>query len=287
MTVGASPTIDLRAGRATATVVPSAGGRLGQLTVDGRPMLKPRPSDGGGGADGSDGAWGMWGSYPLIPWSNRIAGGRFGFRGGSYAMTDLHTDGTALHGLVARVPWSVVEADGTSCVLTVDVATAPWLLTCRQRFALTDEDLRLEIAVTNRGTADVPLGIGIHPWFPAGVVQVPAERIWPAVSCIPTGPPRPVQDDEDLRTPVVPPVMDDCYTGLTGRSARVGALILEWGDHVSQVVVYTGEPGWVCVEPVTNANDGFNLHDRGVEGSGVIVLAAGQTVATTYRFLWP
>jgi aldose 1-epimerase len=30
------------------------------------------------------------------------------------------------------------------------------------------------------------------------------------------------------------------------------------------------------VEPVTNANDGFNLFENGIEGSGVFALAPGE-----------
>jgi aldose 1-epimerase len=49
-------------------------------------------------------------------------------------------------------------------------------------------------------------------------------------------------------------------------------------------VIYV-PPGqdFFCVEPVTHVNDGFNLLVRGVDGTGVHVLAPGQTLAGTIR----
>ena len=40
---------------------------------------------------------------------------------------------------------------------------------------------------------------------------------------------------------------------------------------------------YVCVEPVTNANDGFNLYDQGIEGSGVFELSPGESKTATVR----
>jgi aldose 1-epimerase len=39
-----------------------------------------------------------------------------------------------------------------------------------------------------------------------------------------------------------------------------------------------------CVEPVSNANDGFNLFERGVEGTGVRVLEPGESLRGEVRF---
>ena len=46
--------------------------------------------------------------------------------------------------------------------------------------------------------------------------------------------------------------------------------------------VPAGEP-FFAVEPVSNANDGFNLLARGVADSGVRVLAPGETLGGTVR----
>ena len=41
---------------------------------------------------------------------------------------------------------------------------------------------------------------------------------------------------------------------------------------------------YFCVEPVSHANDGFNLAARGVAGTGVRVLQPGETLRGSLRF---
>jgi aldose 1-epimerase len=268
----------LRAGDASALVHPDVGGRLGQLTVGGHDFL--RPGD-------ETTAWHQWGSFPLLPWSNRIADGVLRFRGRSWEMPVRFTDGSAIHGLVHSAPWRIDATGPAHVELSVRIVTQPYDLRAHQRYALSAASLVHEVGLRNSGDEDVPVGLGIHPWFAAGPVSVPAAEIWPTVGALPTGAPRAVLPDEDLRSRVVPPVMDSCYTGLTDTVATVGALTLSWRGPVEHVVVFTGVPGWVCVEPVTNANDGFNLLERGEPRSGVIVLRPGEETSVAYELSWP
>lgn len=267
--------ITLSAGSAVAEVRPDAGGRLAQVVVDGRKLLR--------GEDEAEGlGWAYWGSYPLLPWSNRIPGGRFG----GWQVPVNWKDGTAIHGLTAWVPWTVDSSDATSAALSVEVDTAPWRVRGEQRFTLQPGGLTHELAVVNVGDSSVPVGLGIHPWFRARQVCVPAASIWPAVDCLPVGPPRPVTAEEDLRVRRVPPPLDACYTDLEGDSVEVGDVRLSWDGPVTQVVVYSEEPGWICVEPVTMANDGFGLAERGTPGHGVLTASPGQRLAVHYHLTW-
>lgn len=270
-----------RAGRVVASVRPDVGGRLGQVTVDGRRLLRDE--------DESDGqGWAFWGSYPLLPWSNRIPGGRFVFEGRTYEVPVNWKDGTAIHGLTAWVPWAVdsVAADGSSAVLSIEVDVAPWRVRGEQRFTLRADGLDHTVAVVNVGDEAVPVGLGIHPWFRARELRVPADLVWPAEGSLPVGPPRPVTPEEDLRVRRVPAPLDACFTGLTGSAADVGDVRLAWEGPVTQVVVYSEEPGWLCVEPVTMANDGFGLMARGTPGHGVVVAAPGHRVEVAYHLRW-
>ena len=81
--------------------------------------------------------------------------------------------------------------------------------------------------------------------------------------------------------------MDRCFTGLTDTSADIGDLTLSWRGPITQVVVYSGEPGFVCVEPQTMATDGIRMADAGVAGTGVIALDPGATLSVGYRLAWP
>ena len=61
-------------------------------------------------------------------------------------------------------------------------------------------------------------------------------------------------------------------------------LVIEAGPIFRHLVIYV-PPGqdFFCIEPVSHVNDGFNMLERGVEGTGVRVLAPGQTLAGTIR----
>ncbi|MBA3652812.1 MAG: hypothetical protein H0W70_01310 [Actinobacteria bacterium] len=268
----------LRAGPATVTLCPDAGGRIGQIEVDGRKLLRG-PEDAGLG-------WGYWGSYPLLPWSNRIPGGRFRFEGRDFTVPVNWEDGSALHGLAMNAPWTVVAASDRSAVIEIAIDSASYRMHARQSFVLTQSGLDQRIDLTNRSADRVPVGAGIHPWFGFGPIRVPADRMWPGSGPIPEGVPVPVEGDADLRVICEPGLMDRCYTALTADRVEVPGLRLGWSGPITHVVVYTGTPGWVCVEPVTMANDGFRLADEGVPGAGVIALDEGDTLSVGYRFDW-
>lgn len=276
-------------GELRATIAPAEGGRLAQLDLGDGPLLRPREQ-----ADSTNPyGWSQWGSYPLAPWSNRIAAGRFVFDGATHQLPINFPDGTAIHGLVADVPWDVTGHDATSATLRVTTDVAPYLVTVEQRFTLHPDGLDQDLAVTNDGDAPVPVGLGIHPWFRSTTLTADVGSMWPAGDdCLPTGPPIPVDAGHDVSPGEhgqgrVPPTIDTCFTDVGERRAVLDGVVLAWSDDIDHLVVYTGVPGWMCVEPVTNANDAFNLDSRGVAGTGTRVLAPGASTSCHYRFLTP
>jgi aldose 1-epimerase len=268
----------LAADGVSVTIFPAAGGRLGQIEVDGNPLLR--------GVEDAALGWGWWGSYPLLPWSNRIPDGTFLFEDQELRVPVNWDDGSALHGLSAWVPWNVTAQDQTRVELEVVVTKGCYDVIGRQVFEIAPTHLDQTLEVTNRGAARVPVGLGIHPWFKAGPVRVPAELTWPGDGPMPSGSPVAVSPDNDLRALRVPPPMDRCYTGLTDTCVDVPGLRLHWTGPVTQVVVFSEAEGWVCVEPVTMANDGFALAAAGTPGTGVLALDAGESTSVTYRFEW-
>ncbi|HUR77873.1 MAG TPA: hypothetical protein VMZ22_07990 [Acidimicrobiales bacterium] len=266
--------LTLTAGATTATVFPDAGGRLGQLDFGAGPLLR---------GPGPGLAWDAWGAYPLLPWSNRIPAGRLRFGDIDAALPVNWRDGTAIHGLTADVAWNVDAADEISARLSVAVTQPPYEVRGEQRFHIRDGVLDLELAVVNLAANPVPVGLGIHPWFRAGHIRVPAAARWPGEP-LPTGDPVAVEGEADLRDLAIPSLMDRCYTRLTGTTAEAPGVELSWNGPVTQIVVYTGEPGWVVIEPVTMANDGFGLAERATSGHGVQVLEPGGELAVRYSF---
>jgi aldose 1-epimerase len=266
--------LELRTGSSWAAIRPDVGGRLAQLDLGDGPLLR--------GAEAGEG-WAGWGCFPLLPWSNRIPGGHLVFGAIDARLPVNWPDGSAIHGLAADAVWTVADAGPATARLTVEVTGGPYRVRGEQAFRLGDGTLHLDLAAVNLGDRAVPTGIGIHPWFRAGPVQVPADEHWPGEP-LPTGPPVPVEGPGDLRGGAVPPPMDRCFTTLTGQAVAVPGAQLAWDGPVTSVVVYSGAEGWVAVEPVTMANDGFGLAERGVPGHGVRVVEPGDRLAVGYRF---
>lgn len=271
--------ITLTAGDATAWIRPEVGGRLGSLSVAGRELLRREDAAG-------DLGWAFWGAYPLVPWSNRVVGGRVVLEDETFDVPTNWPDGTAIHGLVATAPWEVEHADDRTAILATRVHHDPWALSCRSTFVIHRSELTWELAVHNDADRSVPVGLGIHPWFRHGPLSVPAAAYWPTQDCLPTGPPEPVGADIDLREQRQAPPLDVCYTGLEGASAQIAALQLRWTGPIEHVVVYAADPDWLCVEPVSNVNDPFNVRARGLPGDGLIDVAPGGSLVAVYTFDW-
>ena len=141
----------------------------------------------------------------------------------------------------------------------------------------------------------MPAGIGLHPYFPrtAGVtLRTRLDHVWlPDERKIPEErAPLPAAWDFTIGLRVAALELDHCFGGWDGRAEirwpESGLTLgIETDPVFGRLVIYVpaGED-FFCVEPVSNANDGFNLLDRGVRGTGVRVLAPGEALAGTIRF---
>lgn len=275
MTVSSAPSsIVLRAADASASIHPEAGGRLGQLDLGDGPLLRGPAAELG---------WADWGCFALLPWSNRIPGGHLRFGDLDAHLPVNWPDGSAIHGLVADRPWTVLDRSDRSAELEVRAATGPYRVRGMQSFHLEPDRLRLRLSVRNEGDRTVPVGLGIHPWFRSGPIRVPADERRPGEP-LPSGPPESVSGDDDLRRPTVPPPMDADYTTLTGTTADVAGVALAWDGPVTDVIVFTKEPGWAAVEPVTMANNAFALPPDEAQTQGVRLLEPGADLEVRYEF---
>lgn len=111
-------------------------------------------------------------SFPLLPFCNRIRGGRATFEGHDIRFPPNHPSVDSphpLHGIGWQRPWTLVAADAGSATLSLDVPASeawPWAFTARQHLVLDEQALRVAMTLTNRGSAAMPAGIGHHPYFP-------------------------------------------------------------------------------------------------------------------------
>lgn len=169
----------LRAGALEAALLPAVGGSLAWLAHDGADLLRRAP-------EGSRDPLAM-ASFPLVPYANRIADGRFVFGERSYQLPRNFGDHPhAIHGNGWQRGWSVAEQQTDRARLTLDHradAHWPWDYRAEQDVALTPDAIRLTLRLTNSCDSAMPAGLGFHPYFVADArtrMQFKAAMMWRA-----------------------------------------------------------------------------------------------------------
>ncbi len=240
-------------------------------------------------------------NFHMIPYSNRVADARFEFEGRTHTLFDPHKH--AMHGMVRKRGWRVGERGPSSLECTFDSREHdgfewPWPLTCRIAHALDGANLMATMSVTNAGDSVMPAGLGWHPYFVRNVdgadprVRLPVTAVYPDAhgTCLPDGPPVALPAALDFRAARAlgpAPHIDCCMAGLDGEiaidwpDADIGLTV--YADPVcTHLVLFNPAAPHFAVEPVTNANDAFNLESRGID-AGVVALAPGETLEATLR----
>lgn len=284
--------IPLRAGTLAVDLAPACGGSIARFAVrrDGNrtDILRPAVPDALKWRD----PLGM-ASFPMIPYCGRIARARFAFGGATFELDRNFGDSPhSIHGNAWRRPWTVAaqQADHVELVLEHDGEALPreWPFSYRARqvFALTPEALRIEVEVVNRDTRPMPLSFGLHPYFPMtpqAALATKVTGIWESdEATLPTGMgplPRDLDFSQGRRLAEI--TVDNCFAGWQGHAVLhrpgVGLTIeIASGAPFTQFVVYTPpHREFFCAEPQSAAPDAINLAARGVEDTGLIVLAPG------------
>jgi aldose 1-epimerase len=288
----AGPLVTLRDGTAELVVAPVCGARIAAYRVGGRDVL--RPATGGGLATGF--TYGF-SAFPLLPYSGPIFGDGFHFRGAFHRLArNVPAEPTATHGEGWISLWRIIDRSASAIHLGLDYAPKPeafpfaWRGTIAYR--LDGGRFVTEMRLENRDHRPMPAGLGFHPYFPkvpGTVLTFDATGLWPpdapeAVD-LGAGPLVPGLDFRDGRD-VSPIVLDRCYEGWNGvatLAAPDGAVTVIEADPVfGKLQVYDAwDYPYICVEPVTNANDGFNRAAHGVPGHAVAELAPGASLSGT------
>jgi aldose 1-epimerase len=291
--------VTLRSDRWDVEVLPGAGATIAAgrtRTADGvwRDLLRPTPLTARGNPE-------RCASFPMVPWSNRIARGQLAFDGQTWQLQRNGADGTAIHGAVRYAPWTVTDLAEDRVELELSSSTLvginfPWHFRARIVYALKGAALTVTTTLENTDVDPFPAGFGHHPYFqrslaPVGtradpdaqpVLHVPARHGYALAGGIATGSATAVPARADYRTPreLGTAFVDDVLTGLTGptRITYPGPVHVDVTSDadLSHLVVYVPRRrSYFAVEPVTHVNGGFALHAAGLEGTGVFVLQPG------------
>ncbi|MDX8036792.1 aldose 1-epimerase family protein [Lentzea sp. BCCO 10_0856] len=144
-------------------VITTVGAGLRSFEVDGVPYVE---------TFGEDEKPPMSAGAVLVPWPNRTAGASWVLDGVVQQLEVTEpARGNAIHGLVRRRPWSVLEHTGSLVSLrTLIEPQAGWpaALDVTVSYALDDRGLTVTHGVTNIGKLATPFGVGTHPYPRAG-----------------------------------------------------------------------------------------------------------------------
>ena len=227
-------------------------------------------------------------SFLMVPWSNRVADGRFVHAGTAIQLDE--PDRHAIHGLVRKRPWAIVHATTSEATLryTWPGGAWPWPFEAEVHYWLADHTFHSALAVTNRGDSPMPAGLGFHPYFTRGdvIIGFHVAGIYPDAhgTRIPSGPAAPLDPPRDhtIARPLDPDTfMDFCGHGWDGVATLrwpAAGLVVDVRSDLDHLVFYNPPQPYFALEPVSNANDGFNLRTRGDPTHGVRVLAPGETL---------
>jgi aldose 1-epimerase len=265
-------------------VLPEVGGRIHRIRAFGHDLLRT-PSDPQLHVSNPF----FWGCFPLVPWSNRVPDGRIVFQG-RVVQVPCNDGDTAIHGEAYARPWAV-EGEGRLSFRGGQFGF-PWPYEARQQHSIDATSWTLALTITNTGDAEMPAGLGIHPWFAASAgleAALPADLTYPLVNNIPSGPPVPVSGPLDRRTlSLFPWGLDNIWTGLTAHQINLRRpeitldstfTFTDAATHIIAASVETNDA--VAIEPVTHATDGFRLLAERLPGA-IGVLQPGETLGVTY-----
>ncbi|WP_426193449.1 aldose 1-epimerase [Massilia sp. DWR3-1-1] len=287
-------TVTLRNAFLGAEIVPDIGGGLARLDALGAaapvPVLRPLAAATDAGSRPRPN---QLACFPLLPWSNRLAGG-FAFDGRSYQVApNRDGDPYPIHGDGWLLPWQVIEQGETAVSLRLDrAAGAPFSYVAQMDYALHDATLAITLEVQNTGACALPFGLGLHPWMPrsAGVtLRAPAREVWlggadklPA-SAVPVPPAWCFEH----HSPLPASAIDNVFAGWDGGADIAWperGLRLRIEADAAYYIVYAPAGGdFFCFEPVDHVINAHNMPGGPVH-NGLTVLAPGQRLRRQFTF---
>lgn len=263
-------------------LAPDCGGSIAAFRWRNIDVLRPRA----GGDSALDHA-----SFPLVPFSNRIADGRFRGEGQDIVLPSNHeSDGRAevIHGFGWQTGWAVADSGPAHARLAHRRCSGswPWPYLAEQDFILSNSGFVQRLRLRNEGASPMPAGMGVHPYFPRhgaqldlavdGRWEVAANGIpthWSALSASP--------DWFGVAA------VDHGYTGRTG-PIRIGwpthrLTITPASDLPFTVVYVPAGADYFCVEPVSHMTDAHNRPEPAAV-TGLRYLKPGEWWETAIEF---
>ncbi|HYV88812.1 MAG TPA: hypothetical protein VFA91_09545 [Candidatus Polarisedimenticolia bacterium] len=293
------PLVTITHGDYSLTVAPGFGARLVRFRHKGRDLLRPTPDS----VIAKPILYGFAG-FPLMPYSGPLFGRDFPYGGFNFAGTryelgrNIREEPTMTHGEAFVRAFKVQEQAASLVDMTMThdptPGTFPFRFRGEVRYSLSDKGLSILLRLTSLDHRPMPAGLGIHPYFP----KPPGTRlkffslaVWP-----PDGPDvidkgaAPLTEGLSFNDgpDVSKMVVDRLYEGWDGHAEVIAPdghrTVIEADGVLDKMQIYSAwDYPYVCVEPVSNTNDGFNRMEAGVGSHGVRILDPNRSIEGTVR----
>jgi len=242
-------------------------------------------------------------NFHMLPYSNRIRDGRFSHNNQNIELENAENH--AIHGALRKLAWRTTEQSTSSVTAEYDTrkdgdVNWPWPIHSSVTYTLDETQLISEMSLTNHGTSSMPAGMGWHPYFCRAILRdepeltLAVDGVYPDTNgdCLPTGAAIALSDALNFNTAReldAEQRIDHCLQGFRSPATlhwpTAGIkLQLHASENCTHLVLFNPEQPYFAVEPVTNANDAFNLATKGID-SGVSELAPGQTLNAQMRLV--
>jgi aldose 1-epimerase len=227
------------------------------------------------------------GSYPLVPFSNRIAQSVLHWQGTGHPLVRNNApEPHAIHGVGWQSPWSVLDQDSESVLLGFEHranAAWPFAFDASQTLRLRGNTLEMVLGMTNQSAQEVPAGLGWHPWFvkrPHAHIAFEATARWEmGADKLPTH----RTPSSGMHADCAAIDVDHCFEGWNGLVTLTDPLLRVSIRSSTPYLVVCTQHGRdaVAIEPVSHANNAVNmLHALGRSPAelGVRTLAPGESM---------
>ena len=288
------PIVTLEDGPYALAVAPGFGARMASFRYAGRDVLRPTPK----AVLAEPAVYGFAG-FPLMPYSGPLFGPGFTFASVSYPLVrNVREEPTATHGEAWIAPFRILDRGEAALELEMihepTPGTFPFRFRGHVRYSLSEDGLSILLRITSRDHRPMPAGLGIHPYFPKHPgtrLRFTAVGVWPPdapeavlLGCQPLIDGLDFGDGPDVSAMVI----DRLYEGWDGRAELIASdgfrTVIEADGVLDKMQIYSAwDYPYVCVEPVSNANDGFNRMAAGVPSHGVRVLEPNRSIEGTVR----
>ena len=279
--------LTLQADEWSVSIRPECGGSLASLVRGEVDVLRPMPAQSASPLESA--------CFPLVPYCNRIADGRFRWKGDEIALPrNFSPEVHSLHGIGWQNKWRVASADSWRCTLIHDYAGLgtrpwkrpirqwPWAYRAEQRIRLGERGVKITLDITNLSNVPMPAGLGLHPYFRRRAetrVHFSANGMVRTEKGIPVGDfvPADTFADWPQGTSLPDTLIDHCFVDWSGEvriTDNLGTITMR--AHGAPYLHCFAPPCApdLCFEPVTHIPDALNQ-----DPAGMISLPPGCTAS--------